>query len=128
MCFPKTLHPGLDVQFFIFQRRQQYLEREKLDAATNTVLARIRYEDFRTEADRLCVLARETQLELWAEVLKPTPSPARLDAIAAQARSSMNACATWYEEQLKFAQNSVVVLRRFAKFELEVGGFTVAGL
>jgi hypothetical protein len=72
------------------------------------------------EADRLCVLARETQLELWAEVLKPSPSPARLDAIAALARSTMHAGAAWYEEQLKIAQNSVVILRRFAKFELEV--------
>jgi hypothetical protein len=118
--FTQALKPGLDLQFFLFQRRQYYHEKKKLDAGTNTVLARIRYEDFRTEADRLCVLARETQLELWAEVLKPSPSPARLDAIAALARSTMHAGAAWYEEQLKIAQNSVVILRRFAKFELEV--------
>jgi hypothetical protein len=108
------------MEFFVFERRVQ-LKSESVNSSSATLtLSRLKFDELRLECDRLMLKARESQSEVWLELLKSVPGQAALNKAGTDFRNCVQQCESAFEKLLQLSSNSVQTLRRYAHFLGEV--------
>ena len=115
--------PSLDVQYYIFQRRQLLKADAESDSGGVTV-ALSKLESLKSECQAQWLEVVTCQVEFWAELCAPKPSVRRLTDIGTRLETLTRRTESNFEKQLELYPNSVQIMRRFAKFLLEVSALS----
>jgi hypothetical protein len=107
--------PALDIQYYIFERRLQIHEADSA-STTSSVLARIKVESLRAEADHLMVHCYRRQADFWSELTKLRPSLPVLTSAGSDLEASLAKCEDLFQKMLALSPHSVVVLRMYGRF------------
>lgn len=113
--------PAMDEAFIIYSRRKQLQEADDSSgAAKMNVITRVRFEKYRGEAQESELRARRHQVEFWAELLNKHPDIGVLNRVGAEIAESVAKSETSFMQLLRINSRSVMVLRSYARFLLEV--------
>ena len=96
-------------------------ELAEVNSKAHSLYSRKKLDDLRMEASKLSLATKEAQSEFWSALSVPCPDLATLEALAVKMHAKSDEAELCYSRQLAMGQNSVMLLREYARFLGEVG-------